>query len=198
MGMLSRLVGRSHGEEESDDPSFASGELEYERIEDDDEERERNAGVSTSTPSKYNWKLLLAFCALILSGTANFVFTKLQTVPMYNYPNFLNFFGCLLFIPVCFIYILPVAFSSSQAITWEHMRMSKSPFAIMGALDCLALMMQTFAAVYLPGTLVILLPQAAIPFSMIFSRHFLKAKYTWIQYCGALVVMIRYFGRPRT
>jgi len=39
-------------------------------------------------------------------------------------------------------------------------------FAVMGALDCLATTLQTFAAVYLPGPLLILLPQAAIPVSL--------------------------------
>ena len=39
----------------------------------------------------------------------------------------------------------------------------------MGFLDCIAGIMQTFAVTYLPGALVILLLQAAIPASMILS-----------------------------
>ena len=68
--------------------------------------------------------------------------------------------------------------------------MNLRPFAIMGALDCVAGMMQVFSAVYLPGPLLVLLPQAAIPISMIFSKHIMGARYGALQYVGALVVLL--------
>jgi len=37
----------------------------------------------------------------------------------------------------------------------------------MGFLDCLAGIMQIFAATYLPGSLIVLLTQSAIPISMV-------------------------------
>jgi drug/metabolite transporter (DMT)-like permease len=49
--------------------------------------------------------------------------------------------------------------------------------------------MQIFASVYLPGTLLVLLPQAAIPLSMIFSRYLLHERYGLTQYLGAIVVL---------
>lgn len=116
---------------------------------------------------------------------------KLQAIPMYNYPNFLNLWLNLLFIPFCFAYIIPVARYGwfQNAITQEQIAMPKRIYVVMGALDCLASSMQVFASVYLPGPLIVLLPQAAIPLSMILSRYMLKERYSWIQYLGAAVVL---------
>lgn len=58
----------------------------------------------------------------------------------------------------------------------------------MGALDSLSATMQVLASVYLPGKLLVLLPQAAIPFSMIASRWILREHFTRWQYMGAAVV----------
>ena len=41
--------------------------------------------------------------------TPSTVFQKLQTLPMYNYPNFLNLLTTFMYIPLSFLYILPVA-----------------------------------------------------------------------------------------
>jgi drug/metabolite transporter (DMT)-like permease len=129
---------------------------------------------------------------LIISGTANAVLNKLQAVPMYNYPNFTNIFGNFLFIPITFAYILPAYRYGwfQQSISQTQWTMSLRPFAIMGALDCVTGMMQVFSAVYLPGPLIVLLPQAAIPISMIFSETHPGARYRTLQYLGALVVLV--------
>lgn len=58
----------------------------------------------------------------------------------------------------------------------------------MGALDAMAGIMQIFGATYLPGPLIILLLQAAIPVSMVISRYLLNAQYDKYQYFGAVVV----------
>lgn len=68
--------------------------------------------------------------------------------------------------------------------------MSKKPFVIMGILDGCAGLLFTFASVYLPGSLLLLLPQAAIPISMILSYHIKGERYNMHQYIGALVVII--------
>jgi drug/metabolite transporter (DMT)-like permease len=109
----------------------------------------------------------------------------------YNYPNFLNLFGNFMYIPICFAYIVPTSKFGwfNNSITPEQLALPKRPFAIMGALDCLAMSMQIFASVYLPGTLLVLLPQAAIPLSMIFSRYLLHERYGVRQYLGAMVVL---------
>jgi len=46
------------------------------------------------------------------------------------------------------------------------------------------------ATVYLPGTLIVLLPQVAIPLSMLASRFILREKFTQYQYLGAAIVML--------
>ena len=46
-----------------------------------------NASSNKEDPNK---TLGILFLLMILIGSANKIFSKLQTVPMYNYPNFLN------------------------------------------------------------------------------------------------------------
>ena len=135
--------------------------------------------------------LIVSFLLMIVIGSGNKVFMKLQTIPMANYPLFLNLLTTFMFIPLSFAYIIPVAKFGlfNGAITPEQLSMPKKPFAVMGALDCLAGIMQTFASVYLPGPLLILLPQAAIPISMALSRRILHERYRCLQYVGAAVVM---------
>jgi drug/metabolite transporter (DMT)-like permease len=110
----------------------------------------------------------------------------------YNYPNFLNLFSTFMYIPICFAYIVPVARYGwlNGAISPDQLALSKFPFIIMGALDCLAGMMQIFATVYLPGPLLVLLTQATIPCSMILSRHITGERYSVQQYAGASVVVL--------
>ena len=166
-------------------------QLEYEKGPDcplDDSNRDETAAEAKARDAK----LVLVFCLLVVFGTGNTVFAKLQAVPMYNYPNFLNLFTVLLYIPITFAYIIPVATFGlfNNAITPEQTALSKRPFAIMGCLDCLAGLMQIFASCYLPGPLLVLLPQAAIPISMLFSRHLLGQRYRAFQYMGAVIVLM--------
>ena len=135
--------------------------------------------------------LVVSFLLMIIIGSGNKVFQKLQTIPMQNYPNFLNLWTTFMYIPFSLAYILPVSRFGlfDNAITAEHLSMPKAPFAVMGLLDSLAGIMQTFAAVYLPGPLLVLLPQAAIPISMALSKRVLHERYKCLQYVGAAVVM---------
>ena len=99
-----------------------------------------------ATKPSNDMKLMIVFILLVVFGSGNAVLNKLSAIPMYNYPNFLNLWSTLLYIPLCFGYIWPmIAFGS--AITPDQLNLSKRPFAIMGALDCLASIMQTFYAV---------------------------------------------------
>ena len=97
-----------------------------------------------------------------------------------------------MYVPLCFAYILPVKRYGllGNAIPPETSEMSKRPFVVMGLLDCLAGTLLTFAAVYLPGSLLVLLPQAAIPISMILSSRIKGEKYAAHQYLGAFVVVL--------
>ena len=63
-------------------------------------------------------------------------------------------------------------------------------FAVMGALDCVATTLQTFAAVYLPGPLLILLPQAAIPVSLALTAVTAAEGVSLQQWMGAGTVLL--------
>lgn len=149
----------------------------------------RSVSPSSADQSK---NLLLSFLLMIVIGSGNKIFQKLQAVPMYNYPVFLNLLTTFWYIPISFAYIVPVARYGlfNNSISVEQRSLPKTPFAIMGALDCLAGIMQTFSAVYLPGPLLILLPQAAIPVSMALSGRILQQRYKPLQYVGAAVVLV--------
>lgn len=161
-------------------------DLEYESEEDD------LLSLVSETMRKANWKLWLAFSLLLVSGVSNVVLAKLQSLPMYNYPTFLNFYGNAMYVTLSFCYILPVSYFGffHNSIPRSHLQnMSKRPFMIMGLLDAVAGAMQVLSTIYLPGTLLVLLPHAAIPLSMLASRIVLREKFTQYQYLGALIVM---------
>lgn len=50
----------------------------------------------------------MAFVLMIFVGTGNRIFMKLQTYPMYNYPFFLTMLSTFIYVPVCFLYIIPM------------------------------------------------------------------------------------------
>jgi len=78
-----------------------------------------------------------------------------------------------------------------SAITKEQRQIPWYKFAVMGVLDGIAGLMQSFAVNYIPsGSLIVLLTQSAIPISMIISRIMLKAKYGIHHYVGAGVVVV--------
>lgn len=109
----------------------------------------------------------------------------------YNYPTFLGMYANAMYVVLSFTYILPVAkfgwFHGSIPVS--HLTsMSKKPFMVMGFLDAMASSMQVLATVYLPGKLLVLLPQAAIPLSMLASRIVLREHFTPHQCLGAMVV----------
>jgi hypothetical protein len=133
-----------------------------------------------------NQILMIVFIGMVIIGLGNKVFNKLMTIPMYNYPNFLNLLTSFVYIPVCFAYIIPMAHYGY--IPEEQFQVPKRSFAIMGALDAMAGIMQIFGSTYLPGPLIILLLQAAIPVSMVISKYLVNATYNRYQYIGALIV----------
>jgi len=94
---------------------------------------------------------------------------------------------------VSFCYILPVSHFGffNNSIPRSHMKnMSKKPFMIMGLLDAVAGCMQVLASIYLPGTLLVLLPQASIPLSILASRFILRERFSLYQYLGAVIVLV--------
>lgn len=92
--------------------------------------------------------------------------------------------------PVGILYIIPMARYRPDVITPEARAIPQRVWAIMGAFDSLAGVMQSLAISNLQaeGGLVVLLLQSAIPMSMIITKIFLKVKYRPYQYTGACVV----------
>lgn len=142
------------------------------------------------------WKLWIGFLVLVISGVSCVVLAKLQSLPMYNYPTFLNVYANTIYVLLSFAYILPASKLGwfQNSIPQSHWRrIPKKPFLVMGLLDAISGTMQVLATIYLPGTLLVLLPQAAIPFSMLASRFILREKFTMYQYAGAVVVLFGIF-----
>jgi len=142
------------------------------------------------TEEKHKQKMLIvSFLLLVVVGLGNKIFQKLQTLPMYNYPYFLGLFVTFFYIPLSFAYVLPMI-KWGKAITKEQRQIPWYKFAVMGVLDGIAGLMQSFAVNYIAsGSLITILYQTAIPISMIISRVMLKAKYGIHNYVGALVVV---------
>ncbi|CAM9867500.1 unnamed protein product [Phaeothamnion confervicola] len=137
---------------------------------------------------------------MVLVGVGNKVLQKLETIPMYNYPNFLNLFTTFAYIPFSFAYIIPMV-RYGTAITPEQRAVPKRVFVVMAILDGIGGIMQILCATYLNGALLILLSQAihvtpvlshclqaSIPISMAVSSKLLGARYSASQLFGALVV----------
>jgi len=115
----------------------------------------------TALHGKDNKQLAIFFGLMVFVGLGNKIMQKLMTIPMYNYPNFLNLLTTAMYVPVCFAYIIPMA--RNGGIPKEQLELPKKPFVVMGGLDAIAGIMQVFSATYLPGPLLILLSQSAIP-----------------------------------
>ncbi len=149
----------------------------------------KSVGGSTSDNSDSK-RLTLAFLVMVIVGTGNRIFMKLQTYPMYDYPFFLNMLTTFVYVPACFVYIIPMILCGNS-ITPEQRAFPKYKFAIMGFLDGTSGILGIFSVNYIVNAgSIVLLQQAAIPVSMSISKLFLGASYTVSQYTGAVIVML--------
>ena len=89
---------------------------------------------------------------MIFVGLGNKIFQKLETIPMYNYPNFLNLLTTGMYIPVSFAYVIPAI--KAGWIGEDQFAVPKRDFAVMGFLDCLAGIMQVSMSTMQPAALV--------------------------------------------
>eukprot|EP01035_Chromulina_nebulosa_P037682 gene37682-50874_t len=143
-----------------------------------------------STPPDSGTTLIVAFCLMLLFQLGNRIFGRLETFPMHNYPLFMNMLSTAIYVPICFAYIIPVIKFGNGAITKEQIEIPKYKFAVMGAYDSLAGIMQTFSVTYISSSsIIVLVQQSAIPISMAISSIFLQSQYTAAQYIGASVVL---------
>ena len=114
--------------------------------------------------------LVVAFLVMLVFQLGNRIFGKLQTYPMYNYPMFMNLMSAFIYVPLCFMYIIPML-KYPEVITKEQRDIPKYKFAIMGSYDSLAGIMQVFAVNFISNaSLIVLVQQSAIPISMLISK----------------------------
>jgi drug/metabolite transporter (DMT)-like permease len=138
---------------------------------------------------KEDGNLVVYFLLMLVFALGNRVFGRLQTYPLHNYPIFLSMILCLVYVPVCFAYIIPAIMFTTN-ITDEQRQIPKYKFAVMGAYDSLAGLLSTFAVNYIASaSTVVLVQQSAIPISMMVSFLTLGSRYTQSQYLGASIVM---------
>lgn len=145
-----------------------------------------------ATEAQRNRMLLISFVLMIFVGLGNRIMNILQFTPMYNYPLFVNLLTTGAYLPTCLLYIIPMIKYRPDVITPESRAVPQRVWLIMGTLDSIAGVMQSFATAYLSadGALVVLLMQSAIPSSMLITRLFLKTKYKQYQYVGASLVIV--------
>ena len=112
---------------------------------------------------------------------------------MYNYPITVNLVSTVLYVPLCFAYILPALYCMDPSpISKEETLIPKFKFAVMGGLDCVSSVMQILAVNFVPNpSTIVLLQQSAIPISMVISRLAFKGvRYDTWQVGGAGVVLV--------
>eukprot|EP01038_Epipyxis_sp_PR26KG_P006906 gene6906-9458_t len=141
------------------------------------------------TKDEKSYTLVIAFFLMLLFQLGNRIFGRLQTFPMHNYPLFMNMLSTVIYVPLCFMYIFPIVWWTKN-IAQEQLDIPKFKFAVMGAYDSLAGIMQTFAVNYISNSsTIVLVQQSAIPISMLISKIALQSVYTMAQYIGAAVVL---------
>lgn len=145
--------------------------------------------ASDNTNEDKGSKLVIAFLLMLVFQLGNRIFGRLQTYPMHNYPIFMNLLSVFIYIPISFLYIIPMIMYGEQ-ITKEQREIPQYKFAVMGFWDSVAGVMQTFSVNYITSSsTIVLVQQSAIPISMLISKMTLNAKYTTAQYSGATIVM---------
>ena len=132
--------------------------------------------------------LVVSFLLMVFFQLGNRIFGRLETYPMHNYPMFMNILSVIMYIPLSFMYIIPVQILTDW-ITPEQRAIPQWTFMVMGFLDSIAGIMAMFAINYIPSaSMIVLVQQSAIPISMIMSSMTLGARYTRSQYAGAGIV----------
>ena len=134
-------------------------------------------------------KSSVLLCFLILFGLGNNLFGIFQTEPMYNYPLFLGTWTLFIYLFFCSIYVYPMMYLGHMSN--DSYTVPKKKFLIMGLLDAISLILMGFATNYIvKKSLVPILQQSTIPFSMMFSRILTNTQFKKHNYVGASVIVL--------
>jgi len=129
--------------------------------------------------------------ATVLASAVNRIVYRLQLVPMRGYTFFVAQACALAYVGVYFGVLAArrrrgiVSRAAVAAARRQHGR----TFAVIGALEAAAFAVQLYAAGRLPGSLISVLNQAILPFSMVASAVLLGKRYTAAQVAGAATVV---------
>lgn len=116
-------------------------------------------GASEKAP---DYSLGLVFAGFVLTSLGNRLFQKLQTIPMYNYPITVNLSSTIMYVPVCFCYIIPAIMCMDPSpISPEERAIPKLKFAVMGGFDCVSSIMQILAVNFVPNASTLARPRVA-------------------------------------
>jgi hypothetical protein len=67
--------------------------------------------------------LAISFSLMVVVGLVNKIFSKLETIPMHNYPYFMSLFGAFIYIPTSFAYIIPmIKYGNAISEVWSSRR----------------------------------------------------------------------------
>ena len=102
--------------------------------------RKKDNKSDNGTKDSNDTLLAWSFVAMTVIGLGNRIFGKLQTIPMHSYPFFSSLLSSFVYVPVCFMYIIPQELRGK--ISEEEHDIPKVKFAIMGGLDCLSALLR--------------------------------------------------------
>lgn len=105
----------------------------------------KDAPKSAASTARDNGRaLLISFVLMVFVGLGNRIMNILQYTPMINYPLFVNLLTTFAYLPTSLLYIIPMAKYRPDIITPEARAVPQRVWLIMGTLDSIAGVMQSF------------------------------------------------------
>lgn len=148
-------------------------------------------GGAGSSPGTLTRRTAALAAATVFASAVNRIVYRLQLVPMRGYTFFVAQSCAAAYVAVYFSVLAVrrrrgmVAADAPAAARRTHGR----TFAVIGALEATAFAIQLYAAGRLPGSLISVLNQAVLPFSMTASAVLLGRRYNAAQVGGAAIVI---------
>lgn len=135
-------------------------------------------------------KILLSLytIGLLLSSVMNSIYFKKMTDAMPNYSWFLSQLTTSVYIPVFFGIVLYTYLQGN--LDDETTSFPKYRFLSIGSLDSLSGIMMILGGIHTSGTTQVVLQQAIIPITLLASVLILRARYHWLQYTGAVIIIL--------
>ncbi|GBG60182.1 hypothetical protein CBR_g3426 [Chara braunii] len=144
--------------------------------------------TSNSQQPTRSWKVAMVAAATVSFGVLNRVTFKLALVPMQHYPFFMAQILTLAYVAVYFSVLC--ARKKAGAVTNAMLSLPKTPFAMMGFLEAMGLVLSMAAGAVLSGAVIPILNQAFLVWQLALSRVFLSRRYSLGQLFGCVLVIL--------